>query len=443
MKEGSNMLNGEQELRFTRMFAFFIPLCASASLMNMSHLIINSTLARSIHSETVIAGFAVALSLMAIVDRPLQLFRQTCTILLHDRRAFASISKVSFFLVAGMMLFGITLAFSPLGHILLKHLFSLEGQLLESALLAYRVIIFVYIFSGIRSLYQGVIIANFRTKWLTIGMGIRLIIMYLLSLWFIHTDRVDGSWVGSTIFLVGVMVESIVCYIEGRSLLRKTPLVEPERELITPRHVVRFYRPLVYSSLIFLFISPSINSLLGRTVDYGLSIASFALATNILFLVNGFVFYTHQIAINFYSINRRKTLIFVVIISVIPALIMGSFAFTPLGPWFMQGVMGANERLMLETINILRVFVIYALIFPWLDYQNGIAMLLGRTRILIWSQSVNLFFTICVLFVLILVTPSWNGVIGAIAQTSGVIGELIIVMIGLRVIVKHKSSFST
>ena len=84
---------------------------------------------------------------------------------------------------------------------------------------------------------------------------------------------------------------------------------------------------------------------------------------------------------------------------------------------------------MLETTYVLRVIVIATLIFPWLDYCNGLAMLWGRTKIMVWSQGTNLLVTLIILFACIGFLPGWNGVIGAIAISAGMLGEMIVVRV--------------
>ena len=50
------MTSERERLRFSTLLAFFLPLSVTASLVSFSHLIINSTLARSFNPEMAIAG---------------------------------------------------------------------------------------------------------------------------------------------------------------------------------------------------------------------------------------------------------------------------------------------------------------------------------------------------------------------------------------------------
>jgi O-antigen/teichoic acid export membrane protein len=108
----------------------------------------------------------------------------------------------------------------------------------------------------------------------------------------------------------------------------------------------------------------------------------------------------------------------------IPALLLAILAYTPVGAWLMQSVMGIKESLASPSLEVLKVFMPMALIFPLLDFLNGILMLTGQTKVMIWSQAANVLATLITLIICIWLFPSLNGIIGALAQSAGMAGEL-------------------
>lgn len=92
---------------------FFVPLGISASLVTISHVIINSTLARSAHPETVIASYAIAGSLLTLTERPSTLLRQTCSALVRDRLSFQALAFVTKIFLACVLLIGFAIVYSP------------------------------------------------------------------------------------------------------------------------------------------------------------------------------------------------------------------------------------------------------------------------------------------------------------------------------------------
>jgi hypothetical protein len=224
------------------------------------------------------------------------------------------------------------------------------------------------------------------------------------------------------------------------------------------REVLPFYKPLLYSSFIAVIVSPSINAVLGKTDQLEVSIASYAIALSVINLVNSFFTYIHQIVLNFHQKDARVVLRFTALAGMIPGLLVLLLSYTPLGHWFVGSVMGAQGELLAGSLSVLRVMAIVSFAFPWVDYCNGLCMLNKRTKFMLWSQTSNvgmtllalfvLIFaatkfmlwsqtsnvgmTLLALFVLIFAAPHWNGVVGGVAASCGIIAELIIVSTLLR-----------
>ncbi|MBE1441096.1 MULTISPECIES: multi antimicrobial extrusion protein MatE [unclassified Paenibacillus] len=426
----------EQKVTFRQLLAFFIPLGVSASLVTISHVIINSTLARSAQPEVIIASYALPLSILGLTERPAVLMRQTCSALVRDRISFRAMSVISWYILACIMLLGALICYTPIGKWVFLHFFGAEPSMIQPMVEVYQILMFVSIFSGLRCLYHGIIIFNMRTKWLTIGMVIRLVAMYLLSLYFIHTDQVNSGRVGAILFLTGMMVEAAVSIWEGRSLLKKIPEKKPDHPIEKPKQIFHFYRPLLYSSVIAVIVGPAVNAFLGKTTDFQLAIASFAIAGSLTNLVQSFFSYIHQIVLNFYRKDAKAVMRFTFVLAFIPSILIALLSYTPVGPWFMENVMGVNERLMHASLDTLRVFMITTLVFPWLDFGNGMIMLRGETKVMVWSQAANVSVTLISLVLTIVLTPGWNGMVGALAQSLGLAAEASVVWLVLRQVLK-------
>lgn len=421
------------DVPLSKLFAFFIPLGLSAGLVTISHVIINSTLARAPNAEAVIASYSIAMSLLGITEKPATLLRQTCSALVRDRVSFRAMAAIALYVFASIFAIGLLISYTDLGRWIFRSFFGITGETVEETLSVYRILMFVSLFSGLRCLYHGIIISNRRTAWLTIGMAVRLLVMYGLAQYYISTDNISSGRIGAIIFLTGMIIECVISVWEGRSLLkRKIPEKLEEHSVSTRKQIFQFYRPLLYYSLLAVIVGPAINAMLGKTNNMELAIASFAIALSLAQLVQSFFTYIHQIVLNFYKTDRRQVIRFTILLSPIPALLIGLLAYTPLGPWFMQVGMGANEALTTASLDTLRVFMIMSLIFPWLDFFNGIVMLSGQTKIMVWSQGANVLLTVVVLVVFVWMTPGWNGMIGALAQSLGFLAELVVVLLVLR-----------
>ncbi|GAE34310.1 hypothetical protein JCM9157_1358 [Halalkalibacter akibai JCM 9157] len=367
------------------------------------------------------------MSLFSIIERLGVLLRNACSALVRDKVSFKAMSTVAIFIVTILMIISSIIAYSPIGWWIFSYVFGADPNMIEQIVEVYQILILVSLFSAIRCLFQGVIILNRQTKWLTIGMIIRLIAMYLLSLLFIHTGNINAK-TGAYIFLAGMMVESLVSYLEGRILVKKMVEKDEDHQITTKAQIFRFYNPLILSSLIIVMVGPVINVFLGKTSEIELAISSYAIALSITHLFLSFFSYTHQIVLTFYKNHAREVKKFTFMIGFIPALILAVFCFTPIGAWFIEHVLGANERLVTASLDSLKVFMLMVLVFPFVDFCNGLLMLRSETRTMVFSQSANLVFTFVVVAVLATVMPSWNGMIGALAQSVGMVAELTVLL---------------
>ncbi|MDQ0230083.1 multi antimicrobial extrusion protein MatE [Metabacillus malikii] len=404
---------------------FFLPLGFSASLVTLSHIIINSTLVRAENSEFIIASYAIAMSLFGITERLGVLLRQTCSSLVRDTYSFKLMSRFTLYLILSLTVVACLVAFTPVGDFIFAVIYGANPDMVAYIKQIYQVLIFVTIFSALRCLNQGIIIYNRQTKWLTIGMAIRLAAMYLLSLIFISTGHITGK-TGAIIFLVGMMIEALVSYIEGRSLVRKMPERHKSR-IESKKYIFKFYSPLMLSSVIIVMIGPAINIFLGKTGDIELAIASYAIALSVAQLFLSFFSYMHQIVINFYDDHEGEVKRFSLIIGFIPFSLLAIFCFTPIGAFFLENVMGVTGRLLDASLQVLMFFLLMALIFPFVDYFNGLLMIHKQTKVTIYSQSANLLMTLVVLVIAVQFASHWNGIIGALAQSMGILAELIVV----------------
>lgn len=422
--------NERSALSMRQIILFFAPLGVSSSLVTVSHLIINGTLARSPDPELIIASYAIALTLLSLIERPAILLRHTCSALVRDRISFRALSIVALIVLSSLMLLGLTLSYTPLGTWTFLYLFGADPFMIDEIIDVFRILMFVSLFSGIRCIYHGIIITNFHTKWMTIGVVIRLVVMSLLSYYFIKTESINSGQIGAIIFLCGMMIECLVSIVEGRNLLRRMPLKLEGH--VTKHQIFNFYRPLLYSSFVAIAIGPTINFALGKTTNLTLAIASYAIALNVTQLMNSFFSYIHQIVLNYHPRDPRIVLRFVLMISLMPAILLSIINFTPIGTWFLQQLMGISGRLLIETKQVLKICILIAMVFPWLDYANGRVMLRGQNAIMVRSQIANLLVVIISLLILLSFTPAWNGMIGALAISLGFTAELAVVLFYLR-----------
>lgn len=413
----------ESSVSFGRLFRFFVPLGLTVVLINLSHVIINSTLARADNPTLVLAGYALAMSLLGMTEKPSILLRQTSSALVRDRVSFRAVRTVGLIVIGISLLFGLLVAYTPFGHTVFGTAFGAEPEVAAQAVAAWKALMFLTALSGLRCLFQGVIIYRMRTKWMTIGMIFRLSGMYAMSLYFIQAGIVNALQ-GAIVFVFGMLIEATVSGLEFYRLRRTMPERDPDHDIVRPRQVLPFYRPLLLSSLVVIWVLPILNTLLGQTSQATLSIASFAIATSLMNLMLGFFSYFHQIALQFGRTAPTQVRRFILTLGFVPGILLALLSFTAAGPWLLANLLGVQGELLEASLHAFRGFLPFVLLFPWLDSLNGFVMSHGDTKLMFASQTANAVMTLLVIIILVLALPHWHGVLGSLAQSGGVAAEL-------------------
>lgn len=422
-----------------RLLLFYLPMGASALLASLTHIIINAVLARSSQPDLTISGYALALSLSFILEQAIAPLRQTSAKFVRDRHSFREMGRMIVTIVGIIAFFNVLIAWTPLGRFLFQYIFGAHDSLLDATVNAYQILMFVNLFSAVRSLYQGIIIQHLMTKWMTIGILIRLIVMALMSwamvTWNLTNDSRSGAW----LFLVGMAIESAVAYLEGHSLAKLLPDKLPAHPINRWKpDLLPFYMPLLYGSIVSIVIGPATNAAMNQSVDPIQAIAAFAIASNIAGLIAGFASFLHQAVLNFHERQPRHVLALTAALSLISAVIVAFFAWMPLGHTLLEKGLGIHGELLQTITVILGVLIIRSSVFPWIDYLNGLAMYHGVNKTIAYSKFFNAILTVAMLFILLKYNPGLNGLIAAITGSVVVVFELCISAYLFRNAVKKK-----
>lgn len=419
-----------ESVSFGHLLAFFIPLGMASSLTSLTHMIINGTLARSEQADLVIAGYAVVFSLFLITEKPALVLRQTSAALARDRASFYSVMTVSLFVISIMLAVGLIIGYSPVGRWAFVHVFRAEPEMVAMITQTFRVMMWVVLFSGFRCLYQGLMIRHQRTCWITIGVLVRLVVMMGAASYMIVSGGVNSSVAGAWLFLFGMATECLISVWQGNRMLSHSKGTgEGGRRKKT---ILAFYSPLVLYFFVQTLLNPMIYIFLAQTMQVERAMASFALAYVVTQSILSFFTYTHQIVLQFFHRDRRRVMVLAAVVNKIPFILISGLCFTSLGPLFMQRVLGTSAELAETTLSVLVFFLLKALIFPWVDFCNGFLMLVRRTKMMILTQSMNLFMTFVCLLSFITFVPEWNGKIGALSASVGELAELAVVLVLIK-----------
>lgn len=249
-----------RKVTMLRIILFYVPMGASSLLAALTHVIVNGVLARSQQPDVTISSYAVALSLSFLIDLPMNVIRQTSSKYSRDRVSFRSVARLSAIVAVILVTVSVIIGWTPAGQLLFRSVFGVKEQLLAATVQVYQVLAFLYVLTSLRGLFQGLIINQLRTGWMTVGMMVRVAAMFGMSWYFINKGWTNDGRLGALIFMVGVVIECVVSVWEGWSLKNRLPPERGEHSVRQTRQLLPFYMPLLYSQLVLVVLNPSIQA---------------------------------------------------------------------------------------------------------------------------------------------------------------------------------------
>jgi hypothetical protein len=275
-------MTGNATLRQRDIALFFFPLLLNIQLMSISHTIINGALARYADYVTALAGMSVAMVVHLFIASPSY---QNHTITIAMVRGRRSLRGVLFFVGSIACYVSLMLgliAFTSLGDLVLIKLLGAPPEIARAAREALQLLVLLPFFTGIRGLFQGLVIQARRPSLISIATGLR--VAALLGFLALGRRWFSGAQLGAFALVSCIVIETLLmAFFAWRVHL---PLTEREDEKSTTQ-IFRYALPLAYSSCLQQTIPLLINSILGRLPDAPLALAAFGVIRGFLFLLAG------------------------------------------------------------------------------------------------------------------------------------------------------------
>ncbi len=421
------MIERERTASLPELLRFFAPLAVTWMLMMFTHTVISAGLARTYDPAIATAAYAIALNFGEIFEAPLVMIRQTGVAFITGRLSFQTVRKVTFITIAIFMIIVLTIAYiPPFTRFMFQEVLGVCDDLYAATLLGFRITLLFPLVSGLRSLYQSVILVNRRTLYISLGVLVRVSFVTLVVLGLVRTRIVPGVLVGAIAIVGAVIAEAVPAYFFSSRLQ-----TEPGSPVATLA-VWRFYLPLIASSLFVSMGRPFINAGLSRMPQATISLAAFNVASSLAGMLISPSYNLHQLTMVFGRSKNNLPLVrrFAIGFSLATTGLLLLIALTPLGAWILTGPVDIPQELLAPTQLALRVMALFPLLIGWLEYNTGVLLLNQASKLVGLAKTLNLVSTIA--FVLVL-APNLPGALAApLAQAVGLLGEGWVLQIGLR-----------
>src|SRR6056297_676154 len=310
---------------------FFFPLLLNVQLMSLSHTIINAGLARLEDAVVSLASFSVAMVLHLFVASPSYQNHTVTIAMVRGRQSFRATFLFILLLAGYVSLMLALLAFTPVGTLVLNRLLGVTPDVAEGARQVLGLLVFLPFFTGLRGLFQGLVIQARRTSLVSLATGVRIAALFGY-LW-LGRQLFSGPEVAAFALLFCVITETLVMGLFAWRV--HLPAEEDDRRSFG--EIFRFAFPLAYSSGLQQTIPLLINAIISRLPDGTLALAAFGVIRGFLFLLAGPMRNLQQAYLTLVkSVNDYRTLVY---FSSTVSAIMGGIILLTAGP-FHQLILG-------------------------------------------------------------------------------------------------------
>ena len=396
--------------------------------------------------EIYLSAFAVAKSLMQLIQSPVMMVRQAVTSLVKDSESYYKVRRFIIAVVAMVVGIFAIMAFSGLGRWVFENIMGIKGDILDKAVITLRVLMLFPAAVTLRSFMQGIAIKFEKNPVITVGTTMRIIFVTLMVI-FINKIPLPGAVIAGLMFLGAVTVEALVVFIGTKVLIKDIPggldrmknISEVKGQKVTNNLILTFFTPLAATALIRTLAKPIINTGLARTPSPEVAISAYAVAWGLGIIFVSPLMMFHQVPINYVGEKTDKNLQavkrFAIYLGIFLSILLSITAFTNLGYYIIRNWIGATEQISKMSIDVLKLMSIYPIIRVAREFYWGLLMKRHMTKYISRAKVIGLIVLTITIFVMTLIKPANPAIIGIIGMLFSQAGEFLYLFIETK---KHK-----
>jgi hypothetical protein len=364
---------GSDGLPLAYIFRFWLPLALSHVLMSMGMPTINAFVARMAQAKLQLGALGLAFSLAVAIESPVIALLTAAVAVCGDRHSYRLMLGFTLgicaFVTAAILALGLTPLFDWV-------VVEIIGTPLEMARYVRPALLALTPFPAAvayRRFLQGVMVRFGQTDAVGYGTALRLLVTALVSGSGMVWGGLAGATVGGIAVGVAIIVEAAYTHRVSRPSVRKVRMILPAKseDRMTLRKLLRFYWPLAFNSVIWLCSPFLVSSALAngaRAID---SLAVWPVVNGQVGIISsfGFSFVDVVVALLKGPGSAQSLRQFALILATGSLVVLLIFAFTPLGPWWLQRAAGLDRELLglgRSTLRLTVLFPTVAVILSWL-----------------------------------------------------------------------------
>jgi len=390
--------------------------------MTLQQPVVNAGIARTDNLTVQLAAYGVVLSIVVLLESPIQMLLQTATALVVDPHSFRLVRRLM--LLAGLSLsgLGLLIAASPLSILVTEGLLGLPPEVGAATRMALWPMLPWPLVVAWRRFYQGVLIGAGRASvvgWATLcRLGvIGLTVAVGLSL----TIAPPGALLGSLALVLGAIAEAAAVTWWARPALSGIAgsTSRASGEHLTFAALLSFYAPLATTSAMTILVWPIISSALARGRAPTLGLAAWPIALSVWWLLGTPLQMLQQVVIAALrgGVAGPAVRRFALTIGAAASVLLGIAVLTSLSHLFLTEVIAAPPSLSEAVIASLRVMLPLPILASLQALLQGELIARGMTGQVRTAMAASLAALVLVLFF----GTAWRVAAGTLLAATGLV----------------------
>jgi hypothetical protein len=384
-------------LTFKRILHTWWPLAASWLLMGAELPLLSAVVARLPNPAINLAAYGgIVFPLALIIESPVIMLLAASTALSKDEASYQLIRRFMMITSAALTVLHILIAFTPLYYFIAERLLGAPDVIVEPGRIGLMIMTPWTWSIAYRRFNQGVLIRYNHSKKVGVGTVIRLTADLIVLMIGFSIGSIQGIVVATCAVSAGVISEAIYSGIAVRPVVRDQVKVMPVvKPALTLPSFLKFYVPLVFTSLLTLLVLPIGSAALSRMPVALASLAVWPVISGLTFMFRsiGVAYNEVVVALLEEPLSTQSLRRFTGILTALTTILILIMAVTPLSLFWFQVISGLDPELADMGVTGLIIAIPTAGLAVLQSWYQGTILYGGRTRGI--TEAVIVFLVTC------------------------------------------------
>jgi len=393
------------ELTQKKIFKFWSPLAATWLMMAFEGPFLAALIARLPNEKFNLAAYGIAYAFALLSEAPVIMMMAASTALVKDRHSYYKMRNFSNLLIVFVTVTLLVALIPPVFDFLTLQLINLPKDV---SALTYTSMLFLLPWPGAigyRRFLQGILIVNNRTRMVSYGTVIRVLMMSGSAYFLYRFSGWPGAYVGSFALSAGVFSEMIASHFMCRKLIKEIKQQEPESDIennLNYKKIYSFYYPLALATFVGLGAHPIITFFVGHSRLALESLAVLPVINSLVFIFRAIGLSYHEVGIALMGKNMQGFAAlkkFATRLALINVSVLAIIAFTPFVDIWFGSISGLSPLLSSIAVLPTRILVLIPALTVLISFQRAIQVVSKKTSAVSNSTIVEVTGIFTVLFI--------------------------------------------